>query len=630
MPDEHEERLDRQAVRYEMNDFYQSKEYLAGCRRDGKKRPVVAVIPEMYFESPAPCTYIRMFTPLMSASFCSAFEVRIATLQSALRLKPDVAIINRVPCGNVSGLTEFFAHLRRSGTRLIYDIDDQLLDLADSHPEATVYSDRQAVVRELLDRADIVWVSTPALAEALRPYCRSIVVMENYLDIELWPLISTPTGVSPRRDSPFNILYMGTTTHAADLRLVLDALLKLGADGEKFRLNLIGVSADPPRHDWVSIINPPEDAGNNNYPEFMRWLRSLTMFDLGIAPLEKTRFNRCKSAIKFWDYTSMGIPTLASRTEAYSGIIVDGENGLLAENNVESWYIQLRNAMKGNIHLANVATKARASLEKLYARIDGSVARRNSVRQLLDGAPPYSAGTVVAGTGSGPVSRESIAATYLAGEGIEVGALHNPLALPQGARARYVDRMPKQELYAHYPELRELPLVDVDIIDDGESLSTIEDGSQDFVIANHFLEHSEDPIATLTNLLRVLKEGGVVYLAVPNMAETFDRNRGETSLVHLIADHEQGVETSRKTHYEEWVSLVEPHFARSYEGAAFAARVDELMLQKYSIHFHCWSVRGFREFLDYLKNDRRLPLDVALFADRGDEYIAILIKRQAN
>ena len=44
------------------------------------------------------------------------------------------------------------------------------------------------------------------------------------------------------------------------------------------------------------------------------------------------------------------------------------------------------------------------------------------------------------------------------------------------------------------------PFVPVGCIDDGERLGKIADASQDFVIANHFLEHCQDPILALLNI----------------------------------------------------------------------------------------------------------------------------------
>ena len=86
--------------------------------------------------------------------------------------------------------------------------------------------------------------------------------------------------------------------------------------------------------------------------------------------------------------------------------------------------------------------------------------------------------------------RRPLSDRYLEGEGIEIGALHRPLAVAPGARVRYVDREDERELRRHYPELAELPLVPVDIVDDGETLSTLADASVDFVIANHFIEYA--------------------------------------------------------------------------------------------------------------------------------------------
>ncbi len=63
------------------------------------------------------------------------------------------------------------------------------------------------------------------------------------------------------------------------------------------------------------------------------------------------------------------------------------------------------------------------------------------------------------------------------------------------------------------------------MIDDGEHLASIGDESVDFVVANHFIEHCRDPIGALTTLLRVVRPGGVVFMAVPDKRQTFDRAR---------------------------------------------------------------------------------------------------------
>jgi GT2 family glycosyltransferase len=188
--------------------------------------------------------------------------------------------------------------------------------------------------------------------------------------------------------------------------------------------------------------------------------------------------------------------------------------------------------------------------------------------------------------------REELADAFLAGAGIEIGPLHSPLRLPPGASVRYVDRMPVTLLRRHYPELDELPLAEIDAGDDGERLATFADESLDFVIANHLLEHTEDPISAIACWLRVLRPGGVIYMAVPDKRLTFDIDREPTPVEHMIRDYEEGPEGSRRQHFEEW--------ARHVEGVAedrVSERADILEQIDYSIHTHVFTERTLLELL---------------------------------
>src|SRR5262249_6184493 len=94
--------------------------------------------------------------------------------------------------------------------------------------------------------------------------------------------------------------------------------------------------------------------------------------------------------------------------------------------------------------------------------------------------------------------REDVAARFLRGEGLEIGPLNFPLRLPRSAKVRYVDRQPHDELVAEYGAMYPgAAIVDPDVIDDGERLGSFADASADFLVANHMLEHTEDPIGTI-------------------------------------------------------------------------------------------------------------------------------------
>jgi SAM-dependent methyltransferase len=216
--------------------------------------------------------------------------------------------------------------------------------------------------------------------------------------------------------------------------------------------------------------------------------------------------------------------------------------------------------------------------------------------------------------------RKAIARVYLRGSGLEIGALHNPLKVPPAARVRYVDKLGDADLRREFPELRDKPLVHVDIVDDGETLATVPDGSQDFVIANHFVEHCENPIGAIGNMLRVLKAGGFLYLAIPDKRYTFDRERPVTSIDHLMRDFHEGPGWSRRGHYEEWARLVD----KIADPADRERQVETLLARRAAIHFHVWTQA---ELVDLIAALRRLwPFDVELMFKRDNEVLFILRK----
>lgn len=220
-----------------------------------------------------------------------------------------------------------------------------------------------------------------------------------------------------------------------------------------------------------------------------------------------------------------------------------------------------------------------------------------------------------------PDIKTSLAKRYLSGCGIELGALHLPLVTPRHARVKYVDRLSVRELRLQYPELKDYPLVNVDIIDDGETLEKVKSDSLDFVIANHFLEHCENPIGAIESFLRVLKKGGILYLTVPDKRATFDSKRPITQLEHIVKDYEQGPNRSRKEHFYEWAT-----FVNKKTGNEVKKHVEELIHNRYSIHFHVWTYLELFELILYLKRELHFEFEVQEFVFTDSEGIYIIKK----
>jgi predicted SAM-dependent methyltransferase len=230
-------------------------------------------------------------------------------------------------------------------------------------------------------------------------------------------------------------------------------------------------------------------------------------------------------------------------------------------------------------------------------------------------------------------ARVAFANSYLVGEGLEIGPLHQPLAVPAHAKVRYVDRMSAPQLREEYPELAEWDLTEVDIVDDGETLASIPPESQDFIIANHFLEHTENPIGTIECHLGKLKPGGVLFYAVPDKRFTFDFRRPVTPIEHMIADYEEGPERSRAEHYEEWSRLVHNERSDAVGSTEQAAseewvqqRARELEAQAYSIHMHVWTQAEFLRLLLAIRERFDDAFDIEAAARVGIEFVVVLRK----
>lgn len=195
------------------------------------------------------------------------------------------------------------------------------------------------------------------------------------------------------------------------------------------------------------------------------------------------------------------------------------------------------------------------------------------------------------GVPQGQVSDESVVAcdhrdwrahcaARLQGRGLELGALHRPMVTHPGMAMTYVDRQDQATLQAAYPKLA-LDIVRVDVIDDAETLATVADGSYDFLIASHVIEHMRNPIQALVHWLRVVRPGGMVYLVVPDKRRTFDKLRVRTTVEHMMLDYQQPSLERDFEHYLDYAVFV--HHARIDQAIDEAMRLRDTDV---SIHFH--------------------------------------------
>jgi predicted SAM-dependent methyltransferase len=214
-------------------------------------------------------------------------------------------------------------------------------------------------------------------------------------------------------------------------------------------------------------------------------------------------------------------------------------------------------------------------------------------------------------------NREALAATYLRGEGIEVGGLNAPLKVPAGVGVKYVDLVDADELQKSYPGVE---IKRPDIVANGETLDCVADESQDFVIANHFLEHCEDPIGALKNFFRVVRRGGVIFVAVPDKRFTFDVRRDVTTFEHLVRDHKEGGDWSRLGHFEDYHRVV--------LGIDDGRQIRRDMEEMGHTHYHVWTQVEMLELVVRLRKDLGLDFEIEAFLSNRALGEGIIVMRK--
>jgi ubiquinone/menaquinone biosynthesis C-methylase UbiE len=217
-----------------------------------------------------------------------------------------------------------------------------------------------------------------------------------------------------------------------------------------------------------------------------------------------------------------------------------------------------------------------------------------------------------------------LASLYIRGSGIEIGACNNPLRVPSSAQVQYVDRMSTEELRTEYPEMKDFDLVPVSIVADGETLEQLDDASQDFIIANNFLEHCQDPIGTLKNFFRVVRPGGVLFLVIPDRRGNIDVDRSETPIAHLIDDHEKGPQISRWEHYVDWTRTI----LKIEDDDEAQRKARALLDDAYSIHFHVFTEFEVVELLSLMYRRYDIAFSIEHIANNHYHETVVVARKE--
>lgn len=240
----------------------------------------------------------------------------------------------------------------------IMDIDDYVTDIPVEHggsEQMRPGSVRHSVMMEQMRQSDALIVSTPYLASQYKDRNDHVYVIPNSMDLKEWD------GLGRRKSSDrIRIGWIGGGTHNEDLEMVRPAIEEVLAQNENTWFYCIHGTPQSYKkmrhvywtHNWSKI---------NLYPKFLASYK----FDIGIAPLVDNNFNRGKSNLRWLEYSSLKLPTVASPLPDFVRSIEPGKTGLLAKD-LESWKMCLMELIKSEEMRRSLGEQAYESVKSNF------------------------------------------------------------------------------------------------------------------------------------------------------------------------------------------------------------------------------------------------------------------------
>jgi glycosyltransferase involved in cell wall biosynthesis len=275
----------------------------------------------------------------------------------------DIAVLQRPLTDTLAAAVPM---LQAHGIKVVIEIDDDFESIsprnvswhnvrppaANDPFEVRIKRERRNLVnlRRACEQADLVVVSTPALADVYGRHGRVAVVPNCVPEVYLWTFGEHHDGV--------RIGWSGSIdTHPDDLQVTRGAVQRaMRSTGAEFRVVGTGKGVKAA----LNLTSPPSAAG---WQPIDRYPVEMAGIDVGIVPLQMSRFNEAKSWLKGLEFAALGVPFVASPTGPYLDLLVRGA-GLVAAT-PKDWEHMLKRLVRNDGERLELAEAGREAAQSM-------------------------------------------------------------------------------------------------------------------------------------------------------------------------------------------------------------------------------------------------------------------------
>lgn len=319
------------------------------------------------------CRWWRIDRPLamIKRVLGSAFEYEIVNLDNMgefeTNIRNAIVILHRL---NFKDPYTYIQKLRLMGPKaLVYELDDDIVSeayinyLQDNKVPSfklKLVEKSQENTKQLLRMVDAVTCTNYYLYDVVREYTQApIYVLPNYIDFDdftskikkgrLTNDVVIGWGGGKRPDSDFSDMAEAWRLIAEDYPNIKFAIAGYQPDIlydklENFMDRIVRIP-------WVSV---------DEWPNSMK-------FDIGCIGMANTPFNKCKSVIKYFEYSLAGTPTIVDNKK-FENIITNYMSGIvLKEASVTDWVNAIEYMLENEARRVQIAKTAFYEVSNYYS-----------------------------------------------------------------------------------------------------------------------------------------------------------------------------------------------------------------------------------------------------------------------
>ena len=238
--------------------------------------------------------------------------------------------------------------IHKAGMAWVYEVDDDVYSPTITDRQMRIFETEREKGRtqlewerneriRLLQKCDGVSVSSQRLATIVRmhaPESTPVKVIPNVIDAQWFRQVMRGIGRIPELEGKLTIGWAGGAREEVDL-IPLAQAWTIIAEKYPHVYFVIQGHISPTLAESVLV----ERRSTLPWLPLHEYPRALVNFSIGCCAVAPMGFNVAKTAIKWYEMTLAGVPTVCSHT-LYGKEVTDGEDGLLATT-TEEWVTQL-------------------------------------------------------------------------------------------------------------------------------------------------------------------------------------------------------------------------------------------------------------------------------------------------